>query len=74
LRKRFCACGEGRAAGFNNTRYYHQFCDRHATRGDCGLEDADENYEALEGEDRVPPPPRDEDKSKAASVYVYAKE
>ncbi len=25
------------------------FCDRHARRGDCGLEDADKNYEAADG-------------------------
>lgn len=25
------------------------FCDRHSTRGDCGLDDADDNYEPVEG-------------------------
>lgn len=27
---------------------YRQFCDRHKTRGDCGLDDADHNYERIE--------------------------
>ena len=26
-----------------------QFCERHSTRGDCGFEDADSNYELLKG-------------------------
>lgn len=29
--------------------YYAQFCARHLRRGDCGLEDADENYEVISG-------------------------
>lgn len=24
--------------------HYREFCEKHATRGDCGLEDADDNY------------------------------
>jgi hypothetical protein len=31
-------------------RYFRRFCDKHLKRGDCGLEDADRNYE-LEGGD-----------------------
>lgn len=34
------------------TRYhqsYRQFCKRHLRRGDCGREDADDNYESLDG-------------------------
>src|SRR5688572_7515814 len=26
---------------------YRHFCDRHKTRGDCGLDDADSNYEEV---------------------------
>lgn len=26
---------------------YRSFCKRHSTRGDCGLEDADDNYERI---------------------------
>jgi len=29
--------------------YVTAFCQRHAHRGDCGLEDADDNYEVLSG-------------------------
>lgn len=27
--------------------YYRKFCERHKRRGDCALEDADENYESI---------------------------
>lgn len=29
------------------TGYHRCFCDEHKTRGDCGLEDADDNYEMV---------------------------
>jgi hypothetical protein len=29
--------------------YYRQFCKKHARRGDCSREDADDNYEPLDG-------------------------
>lgn len=29
--------------------HYRQFCQRHLRRGDCGREDADDNYEPLDG-------------------------
>lgn len=29
--------------------YFAQFCARHLRRGDCGREDADENYEVISG-------------------------
>jgi hypothetical protein len=29
--------------------YHRRFCSRHAERGDCGLEDADTNYELISG-------------------------
>ena len=28
---------------------YRAFCDQHKVRGDCGLDDADRNYEVMEG-------------------------
>lgn len=34
------------------------FCERHSTRGDCGLEDSDGNYERLEG---IPSEPHAQD-------------
>lgn len=30
--------------------HHRRFCEKHALRGDCGLEDADVNYELIEGE------------------------
>lgn len=47
LKQRFCVgggnCGqEIKQYGEN----YRKFCDKHKRRGDCGLEDADSNYEA----------------------------
>jgi len=35
-------------AGPSSISKYVCFCDRHKTRGDCGLEDADRNYEIVE--------------------------
>lgn len=29
--------------------YYRQFCRKHLRRGDCGREDADDNYEPMDG-------------------------
>ena len=48
----------------SHCRYVNVFCARHSTRGDCGLEDNDANYEALEG-DATPPLGADESRSKA---------
>lgn len=33
-------------------RYYRKFCDQHERRGDCGLEDNDQNYSAASSEER----------------------
>lgn len=33
-----------------------RFCQRHAVRGDCAFDDADENYEKVEGPDPTPEP------------------
>jgi len=49
LKKRYCSsCAEPE-------RYYkgneiRRFCAKHSTRGDCGIDDADSNYELLEGD------------------------
>lgn len=59
LKQTYCdACGKPEP-------YYkgddiRKFCARHSIRGDCGIEDADRNYELIEG---VISPPRDEDES-----------
>ena len=42
LKKRYCRSGhESETLGTE----IRAFCDRHKTRGDCGLDDADRNYE-----------------------------
>lgn len=33
-----------------------KFCQEHSTRGNCALEDADDNYEILQGTPSLPPP------------------
>ena len=44
LKKEFCRQGHGTELKETVVR---KFCDHHKARGDCGLEDADRNYEAL---------------------------
>lgn len=44
-----------------------RFCDRHSTRGDCGLDDCDTNYEVVEG---APSEPRPEDERQSATVII----
>ena len=47
---------------------FRMFCDRHATRGDCALDDAEDNYEILQGED--PQGPRTSDLSPSGAIVV----
>lgn len=44
LKKEFCNSGHGTDCDRPVVRL---FCDEHKTRGDCGLEDADANYERV---------------------------
>lgn len=44
LKKSYCR--DGHPAELKDV-VYRLFCDRHATRGDCGLEDSDKNYEKM---------------------------
>lgn len=46
LKKRYTRDGDAKDA---RDLEYRQFCSRHSTRGDCGLEDSDRNYEPLPG-------------------------
>ena len=59
LKKRFCCgggnCGQEIEQFRENIR---MFCARHSTRGDCGLEDSDSNYEVIEGY-KIEPLPED---------------
>lgn len=43
-RKKFNYCREGHRSELHNVTI-RKFCDRHKHRGDCGLDDADDNYE-----------------------------
>jgi len=63
IKKEYSDSGEGplHDTGLKSRR---RFCKAHAHRGDCGLEDADENYEIMKGgeasvkdvpEDRISP-------------------
>jgi len=49
-----------------------RFCSAHATRGDCGLEDADDNYERISGPpaNRENIPPEDVSPSRQVTVKV----
>ena len=53
IKKSHCrSCGHGDQPPFTSLagdKYVRRFCDRHKTRGDCGLDDADENYEVIDG-------------------------
>lgn len=47
LRSLYCGEGHARTPGAD---YVRLFCQRHSGRGDCNLEDADANYETVDGE------------------------
>jgi len=52
IKKEFCRCGCGHESDpyeFFKTPLVRKFCVRHSTRGNCALDDADRNYELLEG-------------------------
>jgi hypothetical protein len=41
-------CDRGHKSQVFETSQYRHFCEQHKTRGDCGLDDADENYDVVE--------------------------
>lgn len=45
LKKQYCQAGH---SSDSYSPMIRMFCDRHKTRGDCGLEDADSNYTQVE--------------------------
>lgn len=47
LKHEYCDRGEQHPHSFSEMRV--AFCQKHLTRGDCGLQDADENYELVSG-------------------------
>ncbi len=44
LKSLYSSVGEKLDPSEAHSKYYRQFCQKHGTRGDCGLEDADSNY------------------------------
>lgn len=57
IKQKYC-CGPG-GCGQKKEMYQQDirmFCQRHSKRGDCGLEDADENYELVSGTPGSPNP------------------
>ncbi len=67
-------CGHKRVAGtWRAGAIVRKFCERHAKRGDCGLEDADSNYEQVDGPSASPSTLRsDERKSVFGGVVVVS--
>lgn len=49
LKHRYSDEGVRRGAGLVGRRLVVQFCEQHLCRGDCGLQDADTNYDVLSG-------------------------
>ena len=47
LLNQFCRDGHGTPRPYPKYDYRRHFCERHSSRGDCALEDADRNYERL---------------------------
>lgn len=64
LKKTFCDCGK-KSQPYSN--WHRRFCRAHSTRGDCGLEDDDKNYERVEGETQEV---EEEAKSRSAIMIV----
>lgn len=49
LKKEFCNHFRPHEAIELKEDKIRQFCERHSKRGDCGLEDSDDNYELIDG-------------------------
>jgi hypothetical protein len=52
LKKHYC--NEGHESEIDFGTQIRRFCARHSKRGDCGLDDADRNYELLDGKPGLP--------------------
>lgn len=48
-KKKFDWCRDGHKSE-KPSNQYRLFCDKHSTRGDCGLDDADSNYDKIKME------------------------
>lgn len=66
LKKEYSARGELLdSTGLPSWKHYRQFCQKHCERGDCGMEDQDDNYEVLEG----PGPEETTNTEESPSIY-----
>lgn len=70
-RKKQDYCREGHAHEIKYGEKTRRFCARHSTRGDCGLDDADANYELIDGS-REEPHKTDESPSAFGGVINVA--
>lgn len=50
LKQEYSRQGEGPLPSTSGIEHYRKFCERHRHRGDCALEDADDNYEEISKE------------------------
>jgi hypothetical protein len=66
LKKHYCK--EGHESEIVFGAQIRRFCQKHSKRGDCGLDDADRNYELLEG---TPGLPDESDMAPSARVVVH---
>ncbi len=69
LKNKYCSEAWSHPAMEQKNIVVRQFCERHSTRGDCGMEDADANYEVIDGS-IVPPRQTDESPSVFGGVIT----
>ena len=70
LRKKRNYCREGHSSEVLPGSSLRLFCQRHSTRGDCGFDDGDANYEILYGGKQHEP--ADADKSPSQQIEIDA--
>lgn len=69
VKKEFCRQGhEDDPYKYDQRPLVRKFCDRHSRRGDCALDDSDQNYEVISGGEHAPQP---HDVSESARVTVH---
>lgn len=67
-------CSEGKPHDEEWSTSYRKFCEKHLRRGDCGLEDADSNYEPLDEKSAKDSTNTEESPSAFGGVIVLGKE
>ena len=69
-RKKQDYCNEGHPHPILYGEKQRRFCARHSTRGYCGLDDADANYEPIDGSTATPPAQGDQSPSIYGGTFV----